>query len=152
MSTQRRDYRDVIGGLILIAIGLSAAIYTMASYDLGTPQQMGPGMFPALLGGTMAGLGVLILIPAMFRAGGTPERVAWRPLILVGASVATFALTVRPFGLLPAIVLMTLCATFAEGKLGIGWALLLGGVLAAMAILIFVVGLSVPADIVRGIW
>lgn len=148
-----RDYRDLLGGLILIGIGLFAAIYASSSYSLGTLRQMGPGMVPMLLGYVMIGLGSLILIPALFKAGpAEPVTVEWRPLVMVSLSIAAFALTVERLGLLPAILLLTVGSAFAGSKLGLVMAVILGLALSALATLIFVVGFSIPLRIVRWNW
>jgi hypothetical protein len=153
MTSHEPGYQDVVGGALLIAVGLFVAVYATLSYDLGTPRQMGPGMFPVLLGYVTAGCGVVLVISALLRAAPRVDvRIAWRPLIMIALSVAVFALSITSLGLLPAVMLMTLCAALAEGKLKLRGALLLGAVLAALAIMIFIVGLNIPVRVLRGVW
>lgn len=155
MSSQPREYRDVLGGVVLIGMGAFAAVYAGSSYSLGTLRQMGPGMFPVILGCVLFGLGVLVLVPALIRAVPATDaaaRVEWQPLVMVALSVAVFALTIDHLGLLPAVMLMTLCAAFADNRLKLPGAVLLGGFLAALAILIFKVGLAIPVNIVEWTW
>ncbi len=152
MSAQGRDNRDLIGGVILIGVGLFAALYAGSAYSLGTVRQMGPGMVPTILGCVLAGLGLLIAVPAMFREAALSPPVEWRPLIMVALSVAAFALTIERLGLLPAVIIMTVLAAMADRKLGLVAAVLLGAALAALAVAIFIFGLSVPIRILRWSW
>lgn len=69
--------RGILGGLILLSLGLFVAWYTQQSYAIGTMRRMGPGFVPLILGWTLAGLGLLILIAGLFDAEtGAPRRSA----------------------------------------------------------------------------
>jgi hypothetical protein len=65
-TTRRRA--DLLTGAVFVAFGLAFAVAS-ATYEVGTPQRMGPGYFPLVLGGlvffaaTIRGLG---LVPALF--------------------------------------------------------------------------------------
>jgi hypothetical protein len=138
-----RNYRDIIGGLALVTIGLFAAIYALASLDLGNVMRMGPGMIPAMLGVLLVLFGMAIFVPALLQQG-TAIQVDWRPAILVSASILAFALIVGPFGMVPAIVVLTLIATRADSSLSILSTVILATGLALGAYLIFSVGLGAP--------
>jgi len=141
-----RDYRDLIAGGILFAIGGVAAINAMTSYPLGSLRHMGLGMFPAMLGGLLTLLGLFVMLPALFR-GGTLERPDIQPLLAVCASVTVFALTIRSFGLAPAVLLTTLMAVMADRKLGLMGSAILAVVLSTFAVVIFIYGLGMPIRI-----
>jgi hypothetical protein len=143
-----RDYRDLIAGGLLIFIGLVAAINAQQSYNLGTLRHMGPGMFPAMLGWLLVGLGALVLLPAFFR-GGTLQKPEIRPLVVVCAAVTTFALTIRWLGIAPSILATTMVACLADSKLGLIGSAILGAILASFAVLIFIYGLGMPLQIVN---
>jgi hypothetical protein len=53
-----RDYRDIVGGLLLVVLGLGFSWYAAEHYDLGSLRRMGPGMFPTVLGVALACLGL----------------------------------------------------------------------------------------------
>lgn len=144
----RRDYRDLIAGGLLIAIGLIAAINAQYSYHLGTLRHMGPGMFPAMLGWLLVALGSLVLLPALFR-GGTLQKPEIRPLVTVCAAVTTFSMTIRTMGIAPAILATTLVACLADSKLGLIGSAILGAILAGAAVLVFIYGLGMPLQIVN---
>lgn len=137
-----RDYRNVIAGLLLVAVGAWAAIEAFARWDLGQLNQMGPGMLPAALGILLAGLGLLIAVRALFTSGTLPE-IAWRPLVLVGGGILAFAVTVDTLGMVPAVVVLTYLSVFADNKLGTVGATFLAAALALIAYLVFSVGLGV---------
>jgi hypothetical protein len=140
-----RDYRDIIGGALLIILGLWAGFHAMSTFDLGTPSRMGPGMFPASLGFLLAGLGALIALSALFRSG--PRiTVHWRPMIFIMLGVWAFAIIVVPFGMVPAIVVLTIAAVLADTKIGIIGTAILAVALSVLAYLIFRVGLGIVLE------
>ena len=141
-----RDYRDIIGGGSLLALGLFAGFYAATEYSIGTVQHMGPGMFPAVLGFMLAALGAAIALPAFFRPGSLP-RPEIRPLIATAGSIVLFAATVRSAGLVPAVVLLTIAAALADNKLGVITVTLLSVILSILAVLIFIVGLEMPLQL-----
>lgn len=134
--------------MALIVIGCFVSIYTITRLELGSGMQMGPGMFPAALGMLLAALGLAILVPALRHDRGLP-RVEWRPAMAVLSSILVFAVTIRPFGLLPAIVALTLIATRADSRLSILGTMILAAVLATIAFLIFHVGLGATLPILN---
>ncbi|WP_163271755.1 tripartite tricarboxylate transporter TctB family protein [Chelativorans alearense] len=146
-----RDYGDMFGGGALVAIGAFIAYYAVTTLSLGTVSRMGPGMFPAALGVILAVLGAVILIPALFREGEA-LKVEPRSLISVTTAMLAFVLLVEPFGLVPAIVVLTLIATCADGKLGWLGSAILAVVLAGGAVLIFQVGLDLQLPTLNWPW
>lgn len=138
----RGDRRDILGGLILIAIGLFAGIHASSSYSAGTPSRMGPGMFPMVLGYLLAGLGLLVLALAFLRSGALP-RPRWGPFAAVILATLAFALSVNHLGMVPAIALLTLIAAPADPRLDFRRALMLAAALSLFATVVFHFGLGV---------
>lgn len=138
-----RDYRDIVGGLLLTAFGIAVAWYAAASYDLGTLRRMGPGMFPMALGVVLAAFGVLIAVPAFFREGTMPILRIWSPIFVL-AGVAGFAILIRPFGLIPAILAVTIISSLAELKIRPVSLTILSASLCLIAWAIFRLGLRLP--------
>jgi hypothetical protein len=143
-----RDYRDIVGGGLLIVGGLLFSWYAATNYDMGTLRRMGPGMFPAALGITLALFGMAIAIPAFFKPGPKVTIRIWTPLFIM-LGVGAFALMIRPFGLLPAIVAVTVLSSFAELRVRPVSLFLLCAVLCVMSWLIFSVGLGLPMAMYR---
>ena len=141
-----RDYQDVIGGSLLLAIGALAALVAWLYYPLGNFSRMGPGMFPALVGIALAGFGLLVLVPALFRPGLPLSNPEYRSFFAVIVALLAFALTVDRFGFVPATVLLSAVSVLADRKLGIIGTVILVVALCAIAELIFHIGLGIPLD------
>ena len=107
------DYTDMVGGALLVLVGIAVSLISIANYPLGTLTRMGPGMFPAGLGGVLAFFGLILFVQAFRRRGERPDLRTWSPLFVLGG-VAAFAVLVKPFGLIPAILGITIVSSLAE--------------------------------------
>lgn len=143
-----RDWRDMAVGAFFLALGLGAAIYAGLHYPLGSLRNIGPGMFPLVIGCAMALCGLGIFVPATIRAG---PRFEWEPGVAlpVLASIAAFAITLPLLGLIPATVALTFIARLAEPLGGIARVLALGIILGAATWLVFGALLGVPVPALR---
>ncbi|HGF6842325.1 TPA: tripartite tricarboxylate transporter TctB family protein [Salmonella enterica] len=139
---RRVDYRDLIGGGLTTLAGAAAMYHSLTAFTVGTADRMGPGFFPALVGGLLVLCGFMIWIPALRRAGPMP-KVEVRPLFWISISVLAFALLVLPFGLVPAIIAQSVLAGLADCKLSWRGSLILAGALSIGATLVFKIGLGV---------
>lgn len=139
----QRDYRDLAGGALLVVAGALIAWHAYSTLDFGTVRRMGPGMFPTSIGLILVGFGIAIMVPAYFRPGDM-EEIEWRSAGAVLASVAVFAMTVRPFGLVPAIVSLIVVASLAERKFRPLSLIAMSSVLSLAAWGIFSKGLGLP--------
>lgn len=151
-----RSTSDMVVGGLMLGLGLYVAVHAQAHMPLGTLQRMGPGMYPFALGVILACLGVVIGALAMAGPRRDPIIVRVRPFILVLTAFVVFAALVRPMGLFPALFVMTLIATRAEGQPGPLGSVILALVIATLAVLLFGValGLPFPAFVwpIRGLW
>lgn len=143
----RRDYRDIVGGGLLLLFGIWTAWYSASEYDLGSFRRMGPGMFPLLLGIVLAAFGLLIALPAFFRPGEKVQVRLFVPAVIV-LSVLSFALLIGPFGLIPAVVAVTVIAALGEETFRPLAIVVLCAVLSLIAWLIFRVGLGLTLAMV----
>ena len=139
------DYTDMAGGALLMLTGGSVAATAIAYYPLGTLQRMGPGMFPAGLGALLVLFGSVLVLQAIGRPGVRPDIRVISPLFVLGG-VAAFAATIVPFGLIPAILCVTIISSFANLKIDpISLALLcLALCLIAPFVFVFCLGLQIP--------
>jgi hypothetical protein len=136
-----RDYRDFVGGGLLLIGGVAFSWYAFEHYDIGTPRQMGSGLFPAALGILLTFFALSILVTAPFRAGIAPP-IPLRAPIFVVLSVAAFAALIESAGLIPAVVAVTVISAFTERKVRPLTTIVLCVVLSLTAWLIFRVGLG----------
>ena len=134
-----------------MAFGLAFAIGAV-SYEVGTPDRMGPGYFPFLLGGALAVLGGVIAVRGL-RGGeeGAIGDVAWRGAALIVGSIVFFGLTVRGLGLVPAVLVTALMSAFASRRTGLRTAILIAVALTVICVLVFVVALRLRIPLV-GPW
>lgn len=142
----KRDIPDLAGGAILTAIGLCVAVYAAAQYDIGSLRRMGPGFFPALLGGTLAVLGLIIALPAWARTG-LPVRFAWTEASAVLSALLVFAAGLERGGLVPVTFATVLIASIAAPDRRIGWRLVLAAVVTALSVLVFHFGLRMTVPL-----
>ena len=143
-----RDYRDVVSGAAMAAFGLWFAWYASTHYSRGTAAQMGDGMFPIILGLAFAFLGVVIAISGLVKPGAKINfNFTTAFFVLIG--VAGFALTVGPFGMAPAIVVLTVVSSFADyKKVRARGLFVLCVILCAMTYLIFRLGLGLAVPMI----
>lgn len=143
-----RDYRDMIAGAALAAAGAALALYASASYELGTLRRMGPGMFPMGLGALLILFGIILFVQSFFHEGGMPQFRKWSPIFVL-SGVAAFALVLDPFGLVPAIVTLTVISSMAEKRIYPVSLVLLCVGLSVLAVAIFRYGLGLPVALFR---
>ncbi|WP_050527071.1 tripartite tricarboxylate transporter TctB family protein [Pseudorhodobacter aquimaris] len=142
----KRDIPDLAGGAILAAIGLFIVIYAAVHYDMGSVRRMGPGFFPAMLGGVLAVLGLVIAVPAWMRAGQeTP--IAWKDALAVLVALLVFAAGVERGGLVPVTVATVLIASIAAPDRRLGWRVLLAVVVTLLSVLVFHYGLRMTVPL-----
>jgi hypothetical protein len=142
---KNRDHQDLIGGLLLTAVGIFV-IYYAQRYDFGTPARMGPGFFPTILGWLLAAVGLLVALPAWFRPG--PKVVVqWKNAFFVLGSLVLFALLLRTAGLIVATLVAAFTGSLADKDITWrGRAIVSVGV-ATITWLIFIVGPSIRVPV-----
>ena len=137
--------RDFLAGLMFVAIGVAALI---AAKDLrmGTGVRMGAGFFPFMLTGLMIVLGVAVMASGLKSSDETSVRLAWRPLLVIPAGVAAFALLINTAGLVLTTLVIVLLSRLA--RRGHPWKetiVLAAGLTAAAAIVFhYGLGLNLP--------
>ena len=141
-----RSQKDFWCGVVFFAIGIAFMVIAR-NYRLGTAARMGPGFFPTILGGLLAGFGLLLAVPAIVRDGDAFPRLHLRPLLAILAAIVVFALLLLPLGFVLAAVALVLIGGFADPELrpveSAGLALLL----AAFSVGVFVVLLGLPLNL-----
>jgi putative tricarboxylic transport membrane protein len=138
-----RGPQDFIGGLALVAIALFAL---WASSDLQGMRgfSFGAGTAPRMFGVLMLGLGIAIMIVGLVTEGPHLAKYHWRGPLFVSLSILSFALTIRPMGLV-----VTAFASFLISALGTAetkWkeTIIVGMALTAFCSLLFPYALGLP--------
>jgi hypothetical protein len=140
-----RAPKDFWSGLIFVVVGLSF-VAMAGGYRIGDMHRLGPGMFPMLVGGLMAALG-LVLAGRAFAIDGEPiARFQARPIGVGLLGIMVFGLLLRPFGLVLAIVALVCVSALAGKQFKAIETLILAIVLAGLSVVVFVwiVGMPLP--------
>lgn len=137
---------DLIAAVATIGLGIFA--YSEArSYELGELRAMEAGYFPTMISIGMIGLGllqgILALVGVPHRFGG--EKVSPVSIVVIAASLLTFAFMIERFGIIPALFCTVFMSTFASEKRNYPQALMLSAGTAVISAVVFVylLGLSI---------
>jgi hypothetical protein len=147
----RVNGRDMACGTLFIAIGLFFALNAWWGLRIGRAFEMGPGYFPILLGSLLAGLGAFITIGSLGKPSEAFGFGAWRGTVMVCLAVVFFAVTARPLGMLPSLLVSTFIAAYATKEATFRSAIILSLVLSAFNIGLFVYALRLPYPVI-GPW
>ena len=138
-----RNHRDFWSGVLFIVTGVLFMILSR-QYQMGTAAKMGPGYFPTILGGLMAVLGLMILVPSLSKRG--PEvrvnRIDLKSIALILIAVAVYAATLPKLGFIVSLFLLILIASYASHEFKLKTTLLSSVVLLGFSYLVFVKGLE----------
>ena len=108
---------------------------------------MGPGYFPALVGGLLVLFGTVIALRSLVITGPRVDSIRWRPLSLILASMLAFAALLEPAGLVIATVALVLIGCLASDESVGADMLVMSVVLLAFALGLFVYGLGLPLKV-----
>jgi len=151
-----RRLKDVVSGGLLLGVGLLVLHSALNDYRVGTFARMGPGLFPALVGGLLAGLGGLIAVTALLRApeGGVGSNEAFerRAFVVVLLALILFPFVLIGLGMLPAVVVVAVISVVAAPGARPLPTLMLVAALAVVVWVVFGVLLQLPIDFVRWPW
>ena len=149
MALQIRNPKDFYAGLIFIVVGV-AALLIGRDYSLGTTTRMGPGYFPALLGGLLTLLGLIISLRSLLSDGPAVGHIGFRPLVLILASMLAFAGLLEPAGLVIATAALIAIGCLGSAESRARDVIVLSIALIAVALGLFVYGLGLPMKIWPG--
>ena len=98
MPKRIRGPQDFVGGLALIAIALFAL---WASSDLQGMHgfSFGAGTAPRMFAVLLLGLGIAVMVVGLVADGEHITTYAWRGPLFVSLAILSFALMIRPMGL-----------------------------------------------------
>jgi putative tricarboxylic transport membrane protein len=129
---------------MFIAFGVFFVAWSFAHYQMGSAVRMGPGYFPAVLGGLLVFLGLLTLAKSLVLDGPRVAKFHFRPLALVALSVLAYGYLMKPGGLATATVAAVLIGALAGHEFKWREALLVAVALVIFSWLVFVKGLTLP--------
>jgi hypothetical protein len=132
-----KSQRDFWSGLMFVVVGIAFA-WGATEYSFGSSARPGAGYFPFGLGVLLAILGGMVLFKALSieSEGGDPiGDIAWRPLLVMVATIIVFGLALPRLGLvitLGILVGMALPADRENGFLSSAIGAVIGTAIAAL--------------------
>ena len=139
-----KSQRDFVSGLLFIVVGVIFAVGA-TNYSMGSSAKPGAGYFPLILSVLMTILGAIVLFKSLTietEAGDPIGHIAWRPLLVIVASIAVFGLALPELGMFITIPLLIVMVSFAGDEFSWRGAIANSAVLTAGSWVIFIWGLN----------
>lgn len=137
--------RAGLGALLLLAAA-AVTFSEVSRLRLGSASAMGPGYFPALLGGLFVVFAALLLFEGWRNPHVRAEPGPLRPVALLLGSIILFALLYRHLGGVIAIAIMVVVSSLAEKRRSVPELLALAAVIVSMVWVIFVWALGLQLN------
>lgn len=138
-----RSPQDFGAALVILLLGL-VGLYHGLDYGVVEHGELGPGYFPAIVGGLMLVVSAALLFRAVSTDGEPIGRFPWRSAICLTLSLAAFAFLMADAGLVIACLVGVLIASAGQPRANWAESLLIAVLLTAFCALVFVVGLGQP--------
>jgi hypothetical protein len=138
-----RNQRAFTAGALFLAVAVF--YFTMSfNYMQGTPARMGPGFFPKMVAILLGLIGVGVLIGSVAPRAHIERLERWdvKGLLWITGSVALFGLLLPYFGLVIALVVLVIIASYASPEFTWVGALVNAVVLTVFCVGVFVYGIN----------
>ena len=143
MQLEIRNNRDFWAGAMLIGTGV-LALTIGRNYAMGSTLRMGPGYFPAVLGGLLILFGLYLVVVGLRRNEKIEGNWSLRALIVLPLSLVLFGILMERAGFIPALLVLIFGSAAAGTEFKLGEVLLLSVGLTAACTALFVWGLGLP--------
>jgi hypothetical protein len=141
-----RAPKDFWSGVMFCGFAV-VGILAARGYSLGSAGKMGPGYFPLLLGGVLAGLGAILIARSIAIAGEPLARFHLLPLAVIVVAVCLFGAMIEPLGLVLSLAVLTLLSAAARRPFRPLEAVALTAALIVLSVGVFVYALGLPLNI-----
>lgn len=143
-----KSEKDFWSGIMFLVVGIVFAVGA-TNYSMGTSARPGPGYFPLILSIILAILGAIVLFKSLTietEGGDKIGHIAWRPLLVVVASITVFAVLLPRLGMFLTIPVLIVMVSFAGDEFKWKGVLIAAVVLTIFSWLVFVkgLGLTIP--------
>lgn len=145
------NLREVLGGLLMFGLGLSVFAYSLLHYSIGSMARPGPGLFPAVIGFAVVGIGVLIVVRGAVAPIAEMPKIEWRNALLITLSVVAFGLTFRRLGVAPSAAITVFIATLADRSMTHLARLATVIALTLLVVIIFKFGVGIRVPLIAGV-
>ena len=136
--------KDFWAGLMFLGFGLFFAIWAIVNYQMGSAVRMGPAYFPAMLGGLMAFLGLIVLSGSFVMQGPPMPGFHLRPLVMILVGNLLYGYLMKPLGLVISTVVLVFVAALGGHEFRWKEVAILSVILVLFSVLVFVKGLTLP--------
>lgn len=139
-----KSQKDFFSGLMFMVAGVVFAVGA-TNYSMGTSARPGAGYFPLMLSVIMAILGAVVLFKSLTietEDGDPIGAFAWRPLLVIVASITVFGLALPRLGMFATIPLLIVMVSFAGDEFNWKGVIASSIVLTAGSWVIFIWGLN----------
>lgn len=139
-----------VGPALMLLVGLAFVVGSITTLELGSARRMGPGEFPALVGGLLSVLALVTLIRNVRQPMGwdQPDPIS---VLAVAGGVIAFAFLTPLLGVLPAVVVSVLTTSSAVPQFRWPGRIALAVCVSVAIWLVFVKGLGIPLTTIRGL-
>ncbi len=144
--TLRINTPDLAFAVFLIALG-AFSLALASPLAVGTAAAMGPGYVPRGLAILIMVYGAVLGARALFSGRAPMPAIEWRPLFLIFSAVALFAVLLPFAGLALTSFVLVICAGFAAYDVRFRENAIAAVVLAAFAVVLFVMALGLPIQV-----
>jgi putative tricarboxylic transport membrane protein len=142
----RINVPDLAFALFLIGLGALALVFAN-DLRIGRAGAMGPGYVPHGLALIIIAFGVAMGLRAVLAGRQSFPAIAWRPLLLISAAVALFAIALPRVGLAITSAAVVIVAGYAAYDVRLRENAVLAIGIAAFAVGLFVLALGLPIPI-----
>ena len=129
---------------MFVVVGVGFAIGA-TNYSMGSSARPGPGYFPLILSVIMAILGCVVLFKSLTiesENGDLIGDIAWRPLLVIVASIAVFGALLPRLGLVITVPILIIMVSFAGDEFKWKGVVVSSIILTAFSWFVFVWGLK----------
>ena len=136
--------KDFWAGLMFLGVGVFFAVWAVVNYQMGSAVRMGPAYFPAVLGGLMAFLGLIVFTGSFAIEGPKVPTMHLRPLVMILVANIAYGYLMKPLGLVAATAALVFISALGGHEFKWKEVTILYVVLIVFSVLVFVKGLTLP--------
>ncbi|OLU17639.1 MULTISPECIES: tripartite tricarboxylate transporter TctB family protein [unclassified Pseudomonas] len=144
--TIRGSRPDLLASAIFIGLGV-LVLWSTRDLTAGSAAMMGPGYMPRMIGLLTVILGLVVGLIGLFKGGEPIGTVQLRPLVILLASVAGFALAAESAGFIIAAAGLIIFGSMADREWRMREVLISSTLLTLFGLVVFIYGLDVQMPV-----
>jgi len=149
MKLTFRNNKDFWAGLVFAGTGAGAMLIAQ-SYPFGTTLRMGPGYFPRVLGGVLILFGLYVMTRGLRKVEQIKGNWSIRALIVLPLSIVIFGILMEVAGFVPALAALVFISAASGREFKFKEVLLLSVFLTVLSVAMFIWGLGLPYQLIKG--